>query len=123
MDLLLSDSGDLVIENGDLALAEDVQEKRQMIMCRVLTDAPDWFHHPYLGANLEDLQGEQMTDAVLRRGERQIVSALTFDGYFSLAAVKVQGIPSGMHSIDFFIYVVADTDQPVVFRRQVVLGR
>jgi len=115
MDLLFSDDGDLVIQNGDLALTSNgAQEKQQMIMCRVRTNNPDWFHHPYIGADLDDLYGEPCTRETAQKGIEQITKALTSDGYISRDNLIVEAVP-GYKEINFFIYTLdTETEEPIV---------
>lgn len=90
------------MENGDLALAGGVEEKLQMARCRILTDAPGWFHHPNLGANLSDLLGEPNSAKTAQDGAARIVAALTYDGYFVPGEVDVEAVPDG-EGISFFV--------------------
>lgn len=121
MDVFLAPNGDLAIENGDLALADDVQEKLQMARCRVLTDAPDWFHHPNLGASLSDLFGEPNSEATARDGVDRIVSALTYDGYFSPGEVGVEAVPDE-EGIHFFVSLAGESRSPVVWHLKLDLA-
>jgi hypothetical protein len=115
LDVFLTPSGDLAVENGDLALADGVQERFQMARCRVLTDAPDWFHHPELGASLSDLFGEPNSEATARDGTERIVSALTYDGYFSPAEVEVEAVPDE-EGIHFFVHLAGESRSPIVWQ-------
>lgn len=115
MDLLLSSDGDLVVADGALSLTPTpAQEKSQMVMSRVKTSNPDWFHHPRIGADLEELYGEPCTRETAQKGIDQITTSLTYDGYFLPSQVQVEAVPHN-DSIDYFISVIdSDTKEPVV---------
>ncbi|MEW6769997.1 MAG: hypothetical protein AB1330_01205 [Bacillota bacterium] len=120
MDILLTGDGDLVVTNDDLALTDWAgQERLQMAMCRIRTDAPDWFHHPSLGASLGDLYGEPNTQETASLGMARIKEALCFDGYFSPHEVSVEAVPD-FDGVHFFVHIVSeDEERPLVYQVKV----
>ncbi len=118
----MGSNGDLIVENGDLALAGEAEEKLQMARCRILTDAPDWFHHPNLGANLSDLFGEPNSVKTAQDGAARIVAALTYDGYFSPSEVDVEAVPDA-EGISFFVSLLGEaTLVPLVWHLRLDLA-
>ena len=102
-DILISSDGDLVPNwNGGLSEGDDDVIDYQDINWRVLTNDPE--HRAWnLGANLEDLIGLPNNPTTASMGERQIVSALTFDGRFDYNYLSVKSVPISQNEIQFFI--------------------
>ncbi len=123
MDIKLSDNGDLVCSSGDLSLTQDsAEEKGQMVMCRVKTSAPDWFHHPWLGANLEELYGEPNTRETAEKGVEGIRFTLSKDDYLLPTEYDISYLPY-LNGITYFIKVIdKESHRPVIFTMPVPLG-
>lgn len=85
---------------------------RQIIINRLKTDAPDWYHHPTLGGNLTDLIGEPNTRTTGELGALYITNALTYGGFLSATQVAVRAVPVSENEIIFFISVDIDDDEP-----------
>jgi hypothetical protein len=121
-DLQLTSTGDLTIANGDFVLCPTpAAEDSQVIMARVLTNSPDWYCQQAIGANFEDLRGQVSSQQTANTGAQNIISTLTFDGYFSAIDLTVVAVPES-GKINFFIS--ADDDnatQPIVVNYPVSL--
>ena len=113
-DLLLTSLGDITITDGDFAICStDAIEDSQVIMARIETNSPDWYCHPELGANFEDLRGQPSSQSVGNKGVDSIINTLTVDGYFSTNDLTATAIPEA-GAINFFVVADDNTKEPVV---------
>lgn len=92
-------------ELRDLMLTFGSDAEKQIIMNRLKTDAPDWFHHPSMGGNLSDLVGEPNTKDTGMRGASYIKAALTYKDLYSSSQIEVRPIPVSASEILFLITV------------------
>jgi hypothetical protein len=99
-------------EIRDLALSLSSSAEKQIIMNRLKTDAPDWFHHPAMGGNLSDLVGEPNTKDTGFRGATLIKAALTYDNLYSASQVDVRPIPISQIEMMFFITITKYQAEP-----------
>lgn len=97
--------GDVLIENGDLRVASIKQSIKQNIDKRLQTNNPDWFRHFEIGADIEDLKGEDNTKQTARIGEEKIKRALTHDNMIDEGKLNVRGVPTNSYEITFYIMV------------------
>lgn len=97
----------------DIYVAEGLDVDKQIIMNRLQTDSPDWFHHPQMGGNLSDLIGEPNTRETAQRGVNYIMNALTYRGLYNPTQVMVRPVPIGQHQLLFFIEITKLRDDIV----------
>ena len=96
--------GDLQLtDDGDFALAADEQVDEQDVFIRVNTQAPDFFFHPWIGGNLEDLRGMPNNQDTAEQGVRQILETLTKDGRFG-DEIVIRPVPVDQHTLLFYIF-------------------
>lgn len=93
---------------------------KQIILNRLKTDAPDWFHYPNMGGNLTDLIGEPNTRETGERGVTYIVDALSYAGLFNAADLEVKAVPINPEEILFRITVSTRGTEP--YRLPLVLN-
>lgn len=82
---------------------------KQIILNRLRTDAPDWFHYPQMGGNLTDLIGEPNNRATGDAGVQYIMDALTFGDLFNTNQVSVRAVPINANEIMFMITITSST--------------
>lgn len=103
IDLKMSPDGDLVIENGDLALVtgEDwfIQETNKIIR----TNNPDWEFHPDVGASLEDFAGLPNTRETARAIEERLHDKITQDSIHIPGKLSVRAVPITVDEIAIYI--------------------
>ncbi len=102
----------------DLAISYSNQVIKQIVYSRIITQAPDWFVHPTLGGNLEDLIGEPNTKETAQLGVRAITDALTYDNFLDIGSFTVKAVPVNRDEILFVIRVEGwqqDTIIPIQF--------
>lgn len=92
-------------EVRDLALSRGNQTEKHLIMNRLRTDAPDWFHHVKMGGNLSDLIGEPNTRETAELGKANIIEALTYRELFHPTEIHVRPVPIGPEEILFVITI------------------
>ena len=98
--LKFSEDGDLVTgENGDLKAASPKESFKQVINNRIKTNDPEWFIHPNIGANLEDLIGEPNTKDTAKKGVKKIKQSLSYDGFIPYDAISIRPVPADARSI------------------------
>jgi len=98
----------------DIAITYDENALSQIVYNRIKTQAPDWFLHPTLGSNLEDLIGEPNSKLTAVRGEGMIMQVLTYDNLLNANAVSVKGIPTAHDTIVFIITVTVRGTRNIV---------
>lgn len=94
----------------DLALVRDLEAEKQMVLNRLRTDAPDWYHHPGMGGNLSDLIGEPNTRATGMAGARAIETALTYEGLYNLQSINVRPVPISQDTLLFMIDIYKSSE-------------
>lgn len=106
-------------EIRDIALSRGKDTEKHIIMNRLRTDAPDWFHHPSMGGNLSDLVGEPNTRETAERGRASIINALTYRNLYHPAELDVRPVPISSEEILFVITISRVRNQiyrlPLVF--------
>lgn len=109
-------------ELRDIGLVEDLDADKQVILNRLRTDSPDWYHHPTMGGNLTDLIGEPNTRETASIGVSYITAALTYDKLYDNTQLVVRGIPLSPEEIVFMIEIIKYgnrvTRLPLVFNLQ-----
>jgi hypothetical protein len=103
----------------DMAYSLGRDALRQVIINRLKTDAPDWFHYPTMGGNLTDLIGEPNTKDTGQRGVVMITEVLTYGNLLDAANLSIRAVPVNSEDILFLITVkTKDNDVfklPIVF--------
>ena len=99
---------------ADLALAYGNQVTRNIVYTRIRTQAPNWFLHPTLGGNLEDLVGEPNTKDTAQRGVTFITNALMYDNFLEEDRFTVRAIPVNREEILFVIVINSRPNDIVV---------
>lgn len=71
-------------EDGDIALTDETNEDlRQIIYNRLNTQHFDWYHHLYMGANLEEMIGKPNTKVNGEEIKRRIAESLSYQDYIT----------------------------------------
>lgn len=99
-------------EIKDLTYNYGTDAEKQIIMNRLKTDAPDWFHHPTMGGNLSDLVGETQSRETAAKGAALIKDALTYQNLYSESQVEVGYVPVSMNEILFIITITKFREEP-----------
>lgn len=103
----------------DIGYSYDFEAEKQVILNRLKTDAPDWYHYPRMGGNLSDLIGEPNTRETGERGARFILEALTYEGLYHPSQIDVRPVPVSPNEILFLISIIKLDDKvfrfPLVF--------
>jgi len=121
-DLRITEDGDLVIENGDLALVSGPEATAQNVMCRLKSADPEWYLEQ-IGANLEDLLGMPNTPETAAYGEELIRRALFADDLISPEDLYVQAVPIDRQTLLFFVFFKPpNATEPLGFEVQVNLS-
>jgi hypothetical protein len=106
-------------EIRDIALSRGQNTDKQVIMNRLKTDAPDWFHHTSMGGNMSDLIGEPNTRETGEKGVANIIAALTYRNFLHPTELNVKPVPISQEEILFVITVSRVREQayrlPLVF--------
>jgi len=111
-DLSLSEDGDFEIDgSGDLAMSYGLDCLEDDVRIRLNTNAPDWFHHRWLGATLEDFIGEPNTKAIGEMGRDRIYDNLTRDGKIRSADLNVHVTPINESEILYYIIINGSHEQ------------
>ena len=76
---------------------------KTIILNRLKTDNPDWFHHIQMGADLSDLIGEFNTRETGELGAEKIRKALQYGNSFGGLPISVRPIPISPEEIMFSI--------------------
>lgn len=113
------EAGQNAKEICDLTLVRGKRSVMQVIHNRLLTDNPDWFHHPHMGSNLSDLVGEPNTRDTALLGARYIEEALTYKGFMSPANFGIRPVPISNNEILYLLTINLPNEEefklPLVF--------
>lgn len=126
----------MITEDGDFILCEDENEAHtvcemlsckesdylaQIIMNRVKTMKPDWFYD-HVGADLEQLLGEDNTEDTANKGIELINNALCGDGFLEEENVWIKPSPVDIYTIVYLLAVrVSDLEQ-LMFKINIALS-
>lgn len=99
-------------EIRDMALSRGTQTEKQVIMSRLKTDAPDWFHHTMMGGNMSDLIGEPNTRETAEKGVANIIAALTYRDLLNPTEIHVRPVPIGSEEILFVVTISRVRQEP-----------
>jgi len=108
-DLFQTLDGDLVVTaNGDLALVSGFDWLAREINKVIRTINPQWFHHPTIGAGLEEFVGQPNTRAVANQIERRVLDAIYRSSIPNTERIGVQVIPVDLDVVTVIVYFDAD---------------
>lgn len=114
-------NGDLVIEDGDFKICDEEDSVIQTVMNRCKTNNPDWFRHYNIGADLEDLRGKVQKNTTAQIGEEKIMEALTHDNRFTSSDIQIEGVPTSINEITYFIFIDVGKQKPLLIEYPVQL--
>jgi hypothetical protein len=92
-------------EVRDVAMSRGRQTEKQIIINRINTQAPDWFHHTTMGGNLSDLVGEPNTKETAEIGKAKIIRVLTYKDFLHPTEINVKPVPTSQNEILFIITI------------------
>jgi len=99
----------------DIGVVEEEMVDEQIVLNRLRTDMPDWYHHPVMGGNLTDLIGEPNTRDTAARGEAYIRNALTYKSLYNTNQITVRAVPISVNQLVFMIDIYKFSNQVVRF--------
>lgn len=102
-DLKFKKEGDVEIKNGDIALATQRETIEQHILNRIKSNDPEWFFHPYIASNLEDLRGLPNSQDTGDMCEQYIKNSLNYGSFFNPGDFDIDVVPTGVNTIISFI--------------------
>lgn len=94
----------------DLTYVTGEEAIKQLVTNRIKTQAPDWFLHPQMGGNLEDLIGEPNTRETGEVGVQKLYDVLTYDGFLHRNQLEIRAVPVSLKEVIFFITVTFDSE-------------
>lgn len=107
-DLDLSKDGDLTIdETGDLALSFDEDCAKDDISVRLLTQNPDWYDYPSIGADLDEMIGEPNDRKTAEEIIKRIRACLTMYNLIPASDLDVVAIPVSQDEVLFYIAITS----------------
>jgi hypothetical protein len=98
----------------DLALSYGQDVIKQIVYARIKTQAPDWFVHPELGGNLEDLIGEPNTRETADKGVTLITNALKYGDFLEDTDFTIRVMPVNRDEILFVIRIFNDREEILI---------
>lgn len=114
-----TESGERAIPYCDIGVVRGKQSIVQVIKNRLLTDNPDWFHHPTMGSDLTDLIGEPNTRETAYKGVDYITNALTYNNFLSPGEFSIRPVPISETEILFVLTIALPNEDefrlPLVF--------
>lgn len=108
VDIDMSPDGDVVVSQGDLALARGIGVIQDDIIIRTLTETMDFAEHPWLGASLQDFFGAPNTQQTGDRVRSRLLDALLRDANLLPEDTDVVIVPVGT-SLLLFVVVGEET--------------
>jgi hypothetical protein len=122
VDIKLTEDGDLALDgNGDFDTVSNEDCVAQDIQDRLRSNAPEWYHHPRICANFEDVKGEPNTRETGERVEDMALYALTNDGRIQEGDVIVRAVPVSTKQIDLHAFVTTPSGNQVLSSREIKL--
>lgn len=127
--MLMSQDGDLVLcdDTNNPHTACEAQEtsgsalKSQIIINRIKTMKPDWFYD-HIGADLEQLLGEDNTQQTSDLGKKLITDALCGDSYIDGKDVWINPVPIDPYTLMYMLAVRVSDDEQLVFKINIALS-
>lgn len=127
VDLMISQDGDFILCEGDDHTVCEIEPSgesvliKQIVMNRVKTMKPDWFYD-HVGANLEELLGEDNTKEVAEHGKKLITDALCADGFLKQTDIWVNPSPMDNYTIMYMLAVRVSDMEQLVFQINIALS-
>jgi hypothetical protein len=117
-----TEKGEDGLEIRDIGVVGDSEVDKQIILNRLRTDSPDWYHHPGMGGNLTDLIGEPNTRETGDIGAALIRRALTYRNLYTENQLSIRAIPLSVEQMVFMIDISKFNSKvfrfPLVFNLQ-----
>ena len=104
-DFKTDDTGDLVIEGGDLATVDETTALSQKVSWLLKTELFGYAPNPEEGAGLDQFRGQPNSRALGAAVERAAVRALLSDGTIPPDAVLVRAVPTDVGEITLYVFV------------------
>jgi phage baseplate assembly protein W len=102
-DVMLNDSGDITIQNGDIKLCGGIDCFTQHIKIRALTNSGEIPMHPTIGANLDELEGMPNTRNTGEIAMAQLLTSLSAESKIPIEAITVRPVPTGSNEITLYV--------------------
>jgi len=112
-DIAITDGGDLQISSGgDIAISTHrYSAALQEIYMTVRTERGDFIPYPWFGSDVYKLWGLPNSPRTGTKGVEELAKAITRDGRFSDADIKINAVPVAANQIRFDIDVRFSTNQ------------
>lgn len=105
-DLLIDDHGDLVLQDGDVVLADPTRTLAQLITFRLKTSLADWADiSANTVADLQEIIGEANTEELGARVRQQVELALLSNSSLIPREVEVDVVPTNIDELTIVIKV------------------
>lgn len=127
VDLTIGHDGDFIIQDGEnKSICEFVPSDksdlvRQIVMNRVRTMKPDWFYD-HVGADLEQLLGEDNTKATAEKGVALIKDAIIYDGFLEEQDVWINPSPLNNYTIVYMLAIRISEGEQLMFQVSIALS-
>lgn len=102
-DLLRDNDGDLVIRDGDVALANPLESDTRQVQYLIKTHLGDDLNDPRLGTNKENTAGRHLSRPTLDQSEDDIRSALLYRNAFLASEIKV--LAAALNRTEYGVFV------------------
>lgn len=100
------DEGDLVIEGGDIAIADETQALSQKVDWLLKTELFGYAPNPDEGAGLDQFRGQPNSRETAGAIERAAIRALLSDGTIPPDAITLRVVPTDIHELSMYVFVV-----------------
>ena len=104
MDFKIDRMGELQLDKNDIKTITDDDERFQQAFCRVQSITPNWFNETTVGANLEQLIGNEINEVLISNGKELITKALTIDNTYKSSEIYIDHIIQD-NIVEFIIYL------------------
>lgn len=105
-DLLIDDHGDLVLQDGDVLLADPARTLAQIITFRLKTSLADWAGiSANTVADLQEIMGESNTEELGARVKQQVELALLSNSPMVPREVEVDVVPTNIDELTIVIKI------------------
>lgn len=105
LDFAIDRAGELItgIDSDILSVSGDALNY-QMAFCRIQSVAKDWYYD-HIGADLEELLGEPLDNNNIALLKQKIITALTFDGYFTTDNIYIDASIINLTYAKILVYI------------------
>lgn len=104
MDFKIDRMGELQLDKNDIKTITDDDERFQQAFCRVQSITPNWFNETTVGANLEQLIGNEINEVLISNGKELITKALTIDNIYKSSEIYIDHTIQD-NIVEFIIYL------------------